>query len=176
MTVKPYELLARFAADGTVAGVSIRTITTLNGRDYESDPRPLAGANDPAFVAFASQFAAAAVSQRDLLNTDLTKMTAERDALNTRVAELEAELSTGVDENGVPTAITPLQGRIVLKRAGLLDTVEAAIVQANGETQIWWEYATLWHRSHPVLIALGTSLGLTSEQVDSLFIQAAGIQ
>lgn len=174
-TSRPYELLARFAADGTIAGVSIRTITTLNGRDYESDPQPLSGASDPEFVAFASQFAAGAVSQRDTLQSQVSALTAERDSLSARVAELEAELSTGIDENGVPTAITPLQGRIVLKRAGLLDTVEAAIVQANGETQIWWEYATLWHRTHPVLVALGESLDLTTEQVDEMFRTAASI-
>ncbi len=172
---RPYELLARFAADGTIAGVSVRTLTTINGRDYESDPQPLSGASDAAFVAFAEQFAAAAVAQRDALLSQVSTLTVERDALTAQVAELEAELSTGVDENGVPTAITPLQGRIILKRAGLLDTVEAAIVQANGETQIWWEYATLWHRTHPVLVALGESLGLTNEQVDEMFKTAASI-
>jgi FtsZ-binding cell division protein ZapB len=116
------------------------------------------------------------------LQSQVAELTAEKatlecsvSALTSRVSELEAELSTGVDENGVPTAITPLQGRIVLKRAGLLATVEAAITHANGETQIWWEYATLWHRNHPVLIALGTSLGLSTEQVDEMFIQAASI-
>jgi hypothetical protein len=63
MTTRPYELLARFAPDGTIGGVSVRTITTVNGREYEDDPQPLSGATDPAFVAFASQFAAAAVAE-----------------------------------------------------------------------------------------------------------------
>lgn len=176
MTTRPYELLARFAADGTVAGVSVRTITSVNGRDYESDPTPLSDATDPAFVAFAKQFAADAVTQRDFLTAQVAQITAEKSTLVARIAELEAELANGVDENGVPTAITPLQGRLALKRAGLLGSVEAAIVQANGETQIWWEYATLWHRSHSLLNALATSLGLSSNQVDDLFKVAGAIQ
>jgi len=176
MTTRPYELLARFAPDGTVAGVSVRTITTVNGRDYESDPSPLSGATDPAFTAFAEQFAASVVSERDSAVADVATLTAAKTTLEARVAELEAELSNGVDENGVPTAITPLQGRLALKRAGLLESVEAAIVQANGETQIWWEYATLWHRTHPLLNALATSLGLSSGQVDELFTVAGAIE
>jgi hypothetical protein len=176
MTTRPYELLARFALDGTVAGVSVRTITTVNGRDYESDPQPLSGTGDAAFAAFSDQFAAAVVAERDTLSAQVTTLAAEKETLLARVAELEAELASGVDENGVPTVITPLQGRIALKRANLLDAVEAAIVQANGETQIWWEYSTLWHRTHPVLNALGTSLGLSSEQIDDLFRVAGAIE
>jgi hypothetical protein len=72
--MRPYELLARFASDGSVAGVSIRTITTVNDRDYESDPMPLAGTSDPAFVAFAEQFAAAAVAERDALAAELASL------------------------------------------------------------------------------------------------------
>lgn len=80
MTTRPYELLARFSPNGSVAGVSVRTITTVNGRDFENDPVPLSGASDPAFTAFASQFAAGAVAERDTLQSSLVTMTADRDA------------------------------------------------------------------------------------------------
>lgn len=107
---RPYELLARFAPSGSVAGVSVRTITTVNGRDFESDPVPLSGVSDPAFVAFASQFAAGAVSERDTLQSQVATLTSERDALQTQAdtipglqshieslttakAELEAEVA-----------------------------------------------------------------------------------
>lgn len=173
---RPYELLARFAPDGTIAGVHVKTIVNVNGRDYESDPVPLSGATDPVFVAFAEQFAASVVAERDTALANVATLTAGKTTLEARVAELEAELANGVDENGVPTVISPLQGRLALKRANLLDLVEAAIVQANGETQIWWEYATLWHRTHPLLNALAASLGLSSEQVDELFTVAGAIE
>lgn len=81
MTTRPYELLARFAPDGTVAGVSVRTITTVNGRDFEGDPMPLAGASDPAFTAFADQFTAAIVAERDAAIDAQETLQAEIDRL-----------------------------------------------------------------------------------------------
>lgn len=81
MTTRPYELLARFNPDGTVAGVSVRTITTVNGRDFEGDPTPLAGATDPVFVAFAGQFAAAVVAERDAAIAAQATLQAEVDRL-----------------------------------------------------------------------------------------------
>lgn len=85
MTTRPYELLARFAADGTVAGVSVKTITTVGGRDYESDPIPLADTDDPAFVGFAEQFSASVVAERDeavsALESQRATMQAEIDRL-----------------------------------------------------------------------------------------------
>ena len=73
----PYELLARFKTDGTVAGCHVRTISTVDGRDYESEPVPLANATDPAFVAFASAFSAGVVIERDALAIDKTKLTTD---------------------------------------------------------------------------------------------------
>lgn len=103
MTTRPYELLARFGTDGTVAGVSIRTITTIDGKDYESEPRPLAGVTDPAFTAFASAFSASVLAEKEALvsahkteldakEAALTTANATIAALETRVASLLAEL------------------------------------------------------------------------------------
>lgn len=79
---RPYELLARFAPDGTIAGVHVKTITTVNGRDYESDPIPLSGADDPAFTAFSEQFSASVVAERDVAV----------DALEAQRATMQAEI------------------------------------------------------------------------------------
>ena len=79
----------------------------------------------------------------------------------------------------VPASITPRQGLIVLSRAGLLATVQAAIAgmegQAGDEARIEWEYATYWRRDWPLLESVASGVGLTSEQVDDLFVQAAQI-
>lgn len=80
MTQQPYELLARFK-DGAVSGVSIRYLFTIGNKVVEGEPEPLAGTTDPAFVAFAEQFAAAALAQRDELQTQLA-------AANARIAAL----------------------------------------------------------------------------------------
>lgn len=81
MTQTPYELLARFATDGTIAGVSVRYLTTINGKVYEGDPQPLSGVDDPAFNDFADQFAAAVVAERDQLAAELATANARIEAL-----------------------------------------------------------------------------------------------
>lgn len=164
---RPYELLARFAADGTVAGVSVRTITTVGGRDYESDPSPLSGTGDAAFAEFADQFSASIVAERDLLAAQVAELTAE-------VARLTALIPPPVDPNAVPAKITRTQARLVLHRAGLLDKVLEVIAAGGAEAQIWYEAAE-WNRSSPVLAGMSQALGFSDEQVDNLFRAAGAI-
>jgi hypothetical protein len=106
MTTKPYELLARFNADGTTAGVTVRTLTVVNGRDFESDPIPLSGATDPAFTQFAQAFSAAVVSERDTLQSQLTAMTIELDSAMSEKATLQSQLDAAMN------AVVALQARI----------------------------------------------------------------
>jgi hypothetical protein len=178
MTTRPYELLARFSPDGTIAGVSVRTITTVNGRDYESDPAPLSGATDPALTAFASQFAAASIAERDTALSErdaaLQQVESVRAELQMEIDRLTALIPTPVDPNAVPEVITRTQARLVLHRAGLLPQV-LQIIEAGGvEAQIWYE-ANEWHRSSPVLAGMAQALGFTDEQVDNLFRAAGAI-
>lgn len=100
--MKPYELLARFDPSGNVVGVSVRTLVTIDGRDYESDPSPLSGASDPAFVAFADSFATAAVAERDALALQLVATQAELSAAQLRLSQLE--------ENGGAFDLTTIDG------------------------------------------------------------------
>jgi hypothetical protein len=99
MTTRPYELLARFNADGTaVSGVSIRTITTIDGKDYESEPRPLSGVTDPAFVSFADQFSASVLAEKEALaaahKTAIDAKQAELDTANVTIAALETRVAS----------------------------------------------------------------------------------
>ena len=166
--MRPYELLVRFAADGSIAGLSARHIQTVNGRDYELDPVPLASVADPAFADFSQAFNAAAVAELETAKTTITNLQAE-------VTRLEALVPPPVDPNVVPEFVTAVQGRLALHRAGLLVTVEQAVATANGETQIFWEYSAEWHRNNTVLSALAEAIGLTSEQVDDMFRTAKGL-
>lgn len=134
MTERPYELLARFKADGTIGGVSVRTITTLNGRDYENDPSPLSDATDPAFTEFAAAFSAAVVAERDQLQVDkqslesqLAAMTSERDALQTevdtkaqRIIELEGQLEALLHPVADPRHVAPFDFLELFKPGELL--------------------------------------------------------
>lgn len=85
MSTRPYELLARFDSAGQVAGVSVRTITTLDGKDYEGDPQPLSGATDPAFASFAAAFSASVMAENEAIKT-------ENESLKARIESLLAEV------------------------------------------------------------------------------------
>ena len=73
----------------------------------------------------------------------------------------------------IPQVVTMRQARLALHAAGLLDAVNAAITQAGGAAAIEWEYAQELKRDHPLVVSLTPTLGLTSEQLDALFMQAA---
>lgn len=126
MTTRPYELLARFRSDGTIAGVSIRTITTLNGKDYESDPMPLADATDPAFVAFTEAFSASVAAEVETLRP----MQAENETLKARIAELE--YAPPVDVRILPPYSFLLRftqaERIAIRRASNTDDIVGLIM------------------------------------------------
>lgn len=75
----------------------------------------------------------------------------------------------------VPSEITPAQAKIALSRAGKLAAVEAAATAAGGETLIWWNEALSFRRDHPAITAMGTAVGMTSSDIDALFVSAVGI-
>lgn len=75
----------------------------------------------------------------------------------------------------IPQVVSMAQARITLRRANLLSSVNTAVQQAGAETQDAWEYATELRRDSVLVLALATTLNLTSQQVDDLFIAAAAI-
>jgi len=75
----------------------------------------------------------------------------------------------------VPSAVSMFQARAALLAAGLYEAVDAAIQQAGGVNLVAWEYATEVRRDSPLVAAMAQQLGLTDEQVDQLFRQAAAI-
>ena len=77
----------------------------------------------------------------------------------------------------VPATISAFQARAVLRRAGLLEQVEAAVAaHPDPEARDAWEYAIEVRRASPLVAALAVGLGLTDEQVDELFRQGAEIE
>ena len=80
----------------------------------------------------------------------------------------------------VPQSVTMRQARLALLGAGLLDDVNSAIAAIADDAQrraaeIEWEYAATVDRASPFTQQLASGLGLTSEQLDSLFTQAAAL-
>lgn len=75
----------------------------------------------------------------------------------------------------VPASVTPRQVRLLLLSQNLLSQVEAIIAGSDQATQITWQYASEFRRDDPLLAALATQLGLSSEQIDQFFISAAAL-
>lgn len=80
-------------------------------------------------------------------------------------------------ESVVPEKVTMRQARLALHGAGILPQVQPAI-DALPEpprtlAQIEWDYSSEVFRNREFVNMLGSQLGLTDEQIDQLFIQAA---
>mgnify|MGYP003478607682 CR=1 FL=1 len=69
--------------------------------------------------------------------------------------------------------ITPMYLRIVLEQMNLLSAIEAELAKPENKLQqVAFEYALEYRRNHPFITSLSDSIGLTSLQVDQLFITA----
>lgn len=71
--------------------------------------------------------------------------------------------------------VSPRQIRQALTRAGLRAQVEAAVAAGDQDLKDWWEFATSVERQNEHVIAMGTALGQTTEQLDQLFQLAASL-
>lgn len=71
----------------------------------------------------------------------------------------------------MPT-ITARQLRLALLPR--LDEVESLIEASYDRAlQIEWEYATTFERLHPAIVSIGDALGMTPEEIDALWLDAA---
>jgi hypothetical protein len=81
----------------------------------------------------------------------------------------------------VPESVSARQIRLWLLRQGIsLAAVDAAIDAIPDQLQrdsvrVEWDYAPYVERTHAMLIPLAAALGLTEQQVDQAFVEAATI-
>ena len=77
----------------------------------------------------------------------------------------------------IPQEITMRQARLALLDIGLLANVQTAINTLpepdKTKAQIEWEYSNALQRNNPFVTTLGTALGLSSDDIDNLFITAS---
>jgi len=92
---------------------------------------------------------------------------------NGLVSVSEQRTAAYKSEQVAKMSVSPRQARLALRAAGLLDQVTVAVNAAGGDTLITWEYATEFLRSSPLIKQLGTSLNISDDVVDQLFIAAA---
>jgi hypothetical protein len=75
--------------------------------------------------------------------------------------------------NAVPTYIANAQARLWLKANGLFDGVDVAVRSVADPALTKWEYANIFYRSDPLIEAIATALGKTSDDMDRLFVEAS---
>jgi|SRR5208282_3910233 len=76
----------------------------------------------------------------------------------------------------VPQSVTPLQAKTALLNAGIFTTVNNYMnTTATPADLIAWQSASQFNRTDPMISNLMAPLGLTSPQLDALFIAAAAI-
>ena len=115
-------------------------------------------------------------TQIDMLRADAVELGTDLTEHETLLADWVASyVPPDPEPVQVPQVVTIRQAKLTLLQAGLLDDVDAAVAQADRATQIEWEYATEVHRNWPTLRSVQGAVGLTSEQVDELFIRAASL-
>lgn len=73
----------------------------------------------------------------------------------------------------VPTPVPSWAARTVIMAYGLQAEAEAAVASAGADVQALWYTAQNIDRDDPNLIAIGTAIGLSSDQIDDMFRAAA---
>ena len=76
----------------------------------------------------------------------------------------------------VPATVAMWQAKAALQGAGLLTAANNAVSAANNQVlTAFWNSAASIDRASPTLASIAETLGLTSAQVDALFIAAGNI-
>lgn len=77
----------------------------------------------------------------------------------------------------VPTEVPALSGLLAIDAAGLASayTDWADSMDRTFAERAFIDKATVWRRNDPVLLAGAAALGLTSQNLDDLFVLAAGL-
>lgn len=79
----------------------------------------------------------------------------------------------------VPEAVSMRQARLALLGAGKLKTINNAIAGLPGvqgeAARVEWEFASEVRRDSPLISQMAQALGLSNEQIDSLFVSAADL-
>ena len=85
--------------------------------------------------------------------------------------ELEAERKAMI-----PASITPSQGRIMLIRMNIFDSINQIIENSNDvELKTYWEYSLSWDRYSQYVLTMANLIGMNDDDLDSFFIDASQI-
>lgn len=110
------------------------------------------------------------------LNKDKEDLTSQIDSLNSQITSLQKQIEDLQKPVEPPTPTVPkmtrLQARLVLAQVGKLEEIDNAISQlpVTDPGRIYYENATEWYRDNPILNQMAPAFGITSEQLDEMFV------
>ena len=73
----------------------------------------------------------------------------------------------------IPQSITPRQIRVQLTAIGKRQDIETIVASQSIDVQDWWEFSLEYRRDNELLISVASGLGITAEELDQFFIDAA---
>ena len=77
----------------------------------------------------------------------------------------------------IPQSVTAFQAKAALLQVDLLDDVEAMMADPATPriVKLAWSEALTFERQSPTVVAMGSALGLTDEQLDAMFVAGSQI-
>lgn len=75
----------------------------------------------------------------------------------------------------VPQVVSRFQARAALYKANMLESAELAVSNSDPLTKLAWADAQEFRRDSPILQSIAQALGLTSDDLDALFVSASEI-
>ena len=87
--------------------------------------------------------------------------------------DLTPEEITAICAQSIPAVITRRQAKLVLLQYGLLDAVESVVATMPRAAQIEYADALSFERSNPLMGMVADAAGMTTEQVDAMFVAGA---
>lgn len=91
--------------------------------------------------------------------------------------EIYDELHAIEVRNRLPSVVSPLQFRYALIKLGLFENIQTAINSLNEPAKtiamMEWEYAVEIDKNSNVIQLLATQMGLTSDELDNIFVVAS---
>lgn len=85
----------------------------------------------------------------------------------------DADIPPNPPEYPSSIVLTPRQFLQALTKAGLRTVVESAVAAGNQDLKDWYNRATEFESTHPVLLTMARSLGKTNVDIDALFAMGA---
>ena len=122
------------------------------------------------------------IRNKVLVNFNVEEITNDEGEVSYRYEQLRLEPYTDNEtiellvaqrkEELKPKELTPRQARLILLRYELLDDIEE-LIKTNKPISIWWEYSLDIQRDDERLLEFATIAGITSEQLDTMFLEGS---